>query len=138
MELEFWCRMGVGDRKGGLDWMLVRWPVGSDISEDGEVQRVVSRNTYRRGISWVQRGAKDEDKWRDVWEKWGVDVGGGKDIGLAESAEGLGKGLEALNVWDEYAESMSSMDVSAGVGMNGDEVSFMAIFTGVRLDLKRQ
>lgn len=129
MELEFWCRMGVGDRRGGLDWALCRWPPGVDIGQDGEVLRVVSRNTYRNGMSWIPKGVKNEEKWRDIWEKWGVDVGDGNDKVLMESTQELGEGLEAIRVWEEYAEAMSSVDVSSGVGMNSNDVSFMILFS---------
>jgi len=125
MELEFWCRMGVGDRKGGLDWVLVRWPNGSDRDEDGNVLRVISRNTYRKGMDWIQRGAGDEEKWNGVWEKWGVDVGSGEDRELRDFSAGLGKDLQSLEMWDDYAEAMSSVDMCAGLGMDSTEVGFV-------------
>ncbi|RPB15795.1 P-loop containing nucleoside triphosphate hydrolase protein, partial [Morchella conica CCBAS932] len=50
VELEFWCRLGLGDRKGGLDWMVMRWPEGVDVAANGERMRVVSEGTYLEGV----------------------------------------------------------------------------------------
>ncbi|KAL9080395.1 MAG: hypothetical protein Q9157_000851 [Trypethelium eluteriae] len=45
-QLDFWCQIGIGDRKGGLEWIYQRWPPGKDGDADGNRLRVVSRNTY--------------------------------------------------------------------------------------------
>src|SRR5690349_1581999 len=47
MDLQYWCQMGVGDRRGGFDWFYPRWPKGIDLDENKEVVRVVSQDTYR-------------------------------------------------------------------------------------------
>ncbi|PHH86392.1 hypothetical protein CDD83_10316 [Cordyceps sp. RAO-2017] len=36
-ELNYWCQIGIGDRKGGFDWFYPRWPKGSDVDERGHV-----------------------------------------------------------------------------------------------------
>jgi hypothetical protein len=77
MDLQFYCRMTVGDRKGGLDWMIGRYPKGSDIADNGEKLRVVSEDTYHTGMGMVRNvpGFKEADKWLGVWEAYGLDVG---------------------------------------------------------------
>jgi sorting nexin-8 len=49
-ELDFWCQMGIGSQKGGLDWMLDRSSTdGQTITNDGSL-RVFSKGTYASGI----------------------------------------------------------------------------------------
>lgn len=49
-ELDFWCQMGVGSRKGGLDWMLDRREASVKAGAEGMMPRVFSTNTYLRGM----------------------------------------------------------------------------------------
>lgn len=138
VELEFWCRMAVGDRKGGMDWMITRWPIGIDVAENGETLKVVSKDTYIKGMGWMDRSQTDEEAtWRNIWETWEVDVGGegGGVEKLEKCAEVAGKErikrIAALRVCDEYAEAMSAVDVYAGESMrNYDEVKPSYSFKG--------
>lgn len=52
-DLDFWCQLGVGDCKGGLEWLYQRWPTGSDLDKDGRTIRVASENTYVSGQGWI-------------------------------------------------------------------------------------
>ncbi|KAG5981907.1 hypothetical protein E4U55_002548 [Claviceps digitariae] len=84
-DLNFWCQIGVGDRRGGFDWFYSRWPKGCDLDERGHVVRVISQDTYRHGMGWLGRDAllserSGLDTEREVlqqsWNFWHVDMGG--------------------------------------------------------------
>jgi len=45
-ELDFWCQMSVGDPRGGLAWILQRYPPGAHLDGAGQKIRVVSQHTY--------------------------------------------------------------------------------------------
>lgn len=92
-ELNYWCQLGVGDQKGGLEWLYVRWPRGSDIDEHGDVVRVVSDGTYMHGLGWLG-GARDH-----MFSECDTDSARGADELLEMSSSCWGYGLE--QAWDE-------------------------------------
>ena len=49
-ELDFWCQMGIGSQKGGLDWMLDRSSTSKNSTKDDDHLRVFSKDTYASGI----------------------------------------------------------------------------------------
>jgi sorting nexin-8 len=49
-ELDFWCQMGIGSMKAGLDWMLDHSPTNRSIERTDACLRVFSKDTYAPGI----------------------------------------------------------------------------------------
>ncbi|KAG6004362.1 hypothetical protein E4U21_001125 [Claviceps maximensis] len=108
-DLNFWCQIGVGDRKGGFDWFYSRWPKGSDLDERGDVVRVISQDTYRHGMGWLGRDAilserSGLDREREVlqqsWNFWQVDMGGDWCHSADMSALAKGRGRAAKKCCD--------------------------------------
>ncbi|KAF2126439.1 P-loop containing nucleoside triphosphate hydrolase protein [Dothidotthia symphoricarpi CBS 119687] len=81
-ELNLWCQMSVGDRKGGLEWMYQRWPPGRDVDEHGRLLRVASEGTYQSGMGWLSHNIfeshnntgfdKQDELLQDAWRDWGI------------------------------------------------------------------
>ncbi|KGO67753.1 ATPase, AAA-type, core [Penicillium italicum] len=96
MDLNFWCQMGVGSEKAGLDWLLPSWPPGSNVDHDGDRLRVLSLNTYERYMGWFNRdmivtqGSLDEETEiiRNSFQSWG--------LGLQDSEDMAGKNAVEL------------------------------------------
>lgn len=129
MDLQYWCQIGVGDRRGGFDWFYSRWPKGVDRDENNEVVRVISQDTYLPGMNLLGRDSLvdsklsprfvEEEVLHQTWELWGLDLGHWQDsVGLAAWAEGVGAGatsradhLGTLEAFDGLVEAMSVADV---------------------------
>ncbi|KAK3313701.1 hypothetical protein B0H66DRAFT_358328 [Apodospora peruviana] len=131
MDLQYWCQIGVGDRRGGFEWFYLRWPRGIDLDEDKEVVRVVSQGTYHAGMNWLGRDSIvdpkasprtiEEELLHQTWESWGVDIGNWEDsVGLDTWAESIGpvtntgvERVKTLEAFDYLAETLSAADVSS-------------------------
>ncbi|KAK0646979.1 hypothetical protein B0T16DRAFT_171440 [Cercophora newfieldiana] len=130
-DLQYWCQIGVGDRRGGFDWFYPRWPKGIDLDEEKQVVRVVSEGTYSKGMNWLGRDSivdpkvsarlTEEELLLQSWEFWALDIGQWEDsLGLGPWAEEM-KGvtttpqsrLEALDAFDQLADSLSIADMCA-------------------------
>ncbi|KAF4971806.1 hypothetical protein FSARC_1499 [Fusarium sarcochroum] len=132
-ELNYWCQIGVGDRKGGFDWFYLRWPKGSDLDENGDVVRVLSEETYCKGMGWLGRDLiatcpdplkSEEEAMKQSWDSWTLDAGDwNTTLDLQSWADGVSQNvseqtrrLQALTVFDEFCTSMSDADLlSSGV-----------------------
>ncbi|KAJ4332944.1 hypothetical protein N0V87_007994 [Didymella glomerata] len=81
-ELNFWCQMSVGDKKGGLEWMYQRWPPGKDVDANGRLLRVASEDTYQTGMGWLSHNVfesksnvvfdKEDELLKEGWNDWGI------------------------------------------------------------------
>lgn len=131
-ELNYWCQLGVGDRKGGFDWFYPRWPRGSDLDERGEVVRVVSEGTYLHGMGWIvrdmvaatpQKLLAEEEILRQSWDSWQLEMGDWSASlnmdsparELSQSNERSRQRLAALTAYDDLCAALSDADTcSAG------------------------
>ncbi|KAI1747895.1 hypothetical protein F4782DRAFT_519286 [Xylaria castorea] len=127
-ELNYWCQIGVGDLRGGFDWFYPRWPKGSDVDEQGQTIRVVSKNTYHTGMGWLNRDlATTEsplpvivpDLHREAWDHWGVDVSDHHEHEdssswvkkATEQASSRADRLALLQSIERFTESVSESDI---------------------------
>lgn len=132
-ELNYWCQIGVGDRKGGFDWFYLRWPKGSDLDENGDVVRVISEDTYQKGMGWVNRDpivasrgiAAEEEAIDQAWDFWGFDMGDWCNStnmnswsAATTTSERSLTALEMLEAYDDFCSAMSSADLCS-VGAYG-------------------
>jgi DNA polymerase III delta prime subunit len=156
MDLQYWCQIGVGDRRGGFEWCYPRWPKGSDLDENNEVIRVVSQDTYIPGMDLLCRDnlvdprlsprLVEEEALHQAWESRGLDLGHWQDsVGLELWAEGLGASItspadrmSALEAYDDLAAAMSVADVYAcGSFAAFKEVSRLGVNTHVSWLMQR-
>ncbi|KAM0430982.1 hypothetical protein ACHAPT_005616 [Fusarium lateritium] len=128
VELNYWCQIGVGDRKGGFDWFYLRWPKGSDQDENGDVVRVLSEDTYCKGMGWIGRDLtatcpdpleSEEEVMKQCWDSWALDLGDwNNSLHLQSWADDVSKNasessqrLESPAAFDEFCTSMSDADL---------------------------
>jgi DNA polymerase III delta prime subunit len=129
MDLQFWCQLGVGDRRGGFEWFYLRWPKGIDLDENKEVVRVVSEDTYRAGMNWLGRDAVVEEgaSPRHVEEElmaqscdfWGLDIARWQDSGVfcswaertSAEADTPGRRRATLDAYDSLSDAMGAADI---------------------------
>ncbi|KAJ5956289.1 hypothetical protein N7501_010568 [Penicillium viridicatum] len=129
MDLNFWCQMGVGSEKAGLDWLLPSWPPGSNVDHDGDRLRVLSLNTYERYMGWFNRdmivtqGSLDEETEiiRNSFQSWGLglqdseDMAGRNDIEVLspDQLQSIPKPtqLDMLCREADYYDMRSSLDI---------------------------
>lgn len=135
-ELDYWCQLGVGDRKGGLDWFYPRWPPGCDVDEHGHTIRVVSEGTYHTGMGWLGRDFiferldkhdVKEEVLREAWDGWNIDIGDWHEsLEIASLLKDTAENSKAsvLSSYDAFAELMSVADICACSSLaTGNQVS---------------
>ncbi|CAG8361053.1 unnamed protein product [Penicillium salamii] len=110
MDLNFWCQMGVGSEKSGLDWLLPAWPPESNVDQNGDRLRVLSLNTYERYMGWFNRDLLmshnsldgETEVIRNSFHWWG--------LGLQESEDMAGRSNDEL-LPPQTVQSSSKLDV---------------------------
>ncbi|ROV89272.1 hypothetical protein VSDG_09083 [Cytospora chrysosperma] len=130
-ELNYWCQIGVGDRRSGVDWYYPRWPKGVDIDEDGNVIRVISQDTYIEGLGWVAHDvvaeegdeqSLEEELLREAWDYWQLDLGDWQEsLDLTSWAKKLDTTasrqdrLSLLERYDDFTDAMGVADLCSAM-----------------------
>jgi DNA polymerase III delta prime subunit len=128
-ELNLWCQMSVGDRKGGLEWMYQRWPPGKDVDEKGRTLRVASEGTYVPGMGCLSHNVfesqdhigfdRTKELLKETWEEWDINPNewsGHYDIGSMSEEQSRGR-LDELKRLEAVIDSTSAADVYCRTGM---------------------
>ena len=127
-DLNYWCQMGVGDRRGGFEWFYPRWPRGVDLDENREVVRVVSEGTYQPGMNWIGRDSivdstagpaeVEYELLNQAWDFWDFDLEHWHDSTAFSSwaektaiPSTAADRLNLLEAYDEFADTMSAADL---------------------------
>ena len=133
-ELNLFCQMGIGDAKGGLEWLLIGSKHETQ-NKDGEKLRVVSDDTYPLGIGWssgsrLSEGAPsslDEEikLLAEAWNSWGVDMAACNDFMPFNCDESNDNSkydrLKILRNWEQGYEALSIADVCSPFGLRQNE-----------------
>ena len=130
MDLNFWCQIGVGSNKAGLDWILPCWPPENNVDENGDRMRVLSLNTYESFMGWFNRdlllGEEDiQDKGtealKNTFHWWRLGIQDSEDAAGLGDVEKIPRDdfnarskLEQLDLLDretDHLEMRSSLDI---------------------------
>ncbi|KAJ4392243.1 hypothetical protein N0V93_005868 [Gnomoniopsis smithogilvyi] len=126
MDLNCWCQVAVGASRGGIDWLLPRWPKDCDIDQDGNVVRVISQDTYVEGMGWlghdlVSQEAEHENTEQELLHEvndfWQMDLAHWHDsLDLPSWAGALDDAQDRLSLlqsYEDFTDAMSFADLSA-------------------------
>ncbi|KAF2995663.1 hypothetical protein E8E13_001775 [Curvularia kusanoi] len=132
-ELNFWCQMSVGDKKGGLEWMYQRWPPGKDVDANGRLLRVASEDTYRSGMGWLSHNViksqnnvvfdKEAELLTEVWNEWTfgpTDVPAADEVNnstTSSSTVDRASNLEKLDRLVNSTDALSAGDIYSQVDL---------------------
>ncbi|KAF2806263.1 uncharacterized protein BDZ99DRAFT_449009 [Mytilinidion resinicola] len=130
-ELDFWCQMSVGDRKGGLEWIYQRWPPGKDVDEHGRILRVASKGTYKSGMGWLSHDViqssdwlafdKEEELLTEAWCMWGISpecwAHPPNDVQEMHSGSAVRRKIKTLQQLEDLLECVSAADTYCRVGL---------------------
>ncbi|EEP80078.1 predicted protein [Uncinocarpus reesii 1704] len=119
MQLNYWCQMAVGSQKSGLDWIVDR-PLLSKFKLTPDLPRILSLDTYIRGIGWVPRdmvvGRGDTAEKRiqlvaELLEQWHISVMDWVELRLAASRHNERHNLKSLEQVSFLSDMESSLDL---------------------------
>lgn len=125
MDLNFWCQMGIGSKKSGLDWMIDRWPPGRDLDQNRDSLRVLSLNTYQPFMGWFGRDMLLDDTLetevelqQESLDWWQLSIQDSETMAFSNSrtksepqlSESKQEQLEKLRYESEYADMRSVLD----------------------------
>ncbi|KAK2748164.1 Sorting nexin mvp1 [Myotisia sp. PD_48] len=116
-QLNFWCQMGVGSRKSGLDWMVPVHPTNSCTPKTDI--RTASHGTYCEGMGWYSAdivvGVEDKFENRlemvtEALEQWGINLTDWLELS-PESFNGGYSDTTSLKDITKAADVRSSIDL---------------------------
>lgn len=127
-ELNYWCQLGVGDRRGGFDWFYLRWPQGTDLDTNGDVVRVISEDTYLKGMGWISRDTTlskpnrlemEHECATQSWHQWNeqiADIQSAHDlpawaISRAERFRSPWERQQTITAFDAFCSDLSDADL---------------------------
>jgi DNA polymerase III delta prime subunit len=129
MDLNFWCQIGVGSDKAGLDWILPTWPPERNTDENGDRMRVLSLNTYDSYMGWFNRDlllgedseGKETEALKNTLHWWRLGIQDSEDAAGFSEVEKLPPDdfhaksrMEKLDILDremDYLDMRSSLDI---------------------------
>ena len=136
-ELNFFCQMAVGDKKGGLEWMLIRSSPDECQDESGEQLRVVSEGTYQMGMGMGMLGCnraelpsgatieQETDLIAAAWNDWEVDLDDCLNCPRVarlpqDNPPSRQARIGILETFENVADSLSATDTFPGFGFRRD------------------
>lgn len=142
MDLNFWCQIGVGSEKAGLDWILSSWPPEANVDENGDRLRVLSLNTYEAHMGWLNRDAlleedplsQETETLRNTFHWWRLNVSDAEDAARRSDVEMVTadqfrsttkeRQLDLLSQEADYLDMRSSLDIlSSACSLEKNQVS---------------
>lgn len=129
MDLNFWCQMGVGSQKAGLDWILSRWPPEANRDQNGDRVRVLSLNTYEPYMGWFNRDllqeedslSQETETLQNTFHWWRLGIQDAEDAAGYSDAElvpldqfrsqSKSQQLDLLSREADYLDMRSSLDI---------------------------
>ncbi|EGD97477.1 hypothetical protein TESG_04885 [Trichophyton tonsurans CBS 112818] len=126
MRLNFWCQMGVGSRKSGLDWIVAAEAL--DLRDSSGSYRTISSDTYMEGMGWYSAdtvvGEQDHLGLRQQLltegiEQWDIGLMDWLEIGNGRISGGCFGPVDSLEQMDLAADLRSCLDIICDEGYHG-------------------